>query len=92
MAERMLEVTKKYKVEGYMTTDFYTIVEAENEDEAYEKARESEDWTAYDDFWGSGDWEVSTNPIEIKDTKDEEEKTKEKKFPSSVPALSQIQE
>ena len=69
---------KWYKVTAEITTDLYAFVEAESEQEAYEKARwhDEPDGGAYveddNDGWG-GDWIVGSDPTEVTTEKEKEQ-------------------
>ena len=69
---------KWYKVTAEITTDLYAFVEAESEQDAYEKARyhDEPDGGLYveddNDGWG-GEWIVGSNPIEVTTEKEIEE-------------------
>ncbi len=67
---------KWYRVSAEMTTDLYAFVEAESEQDAYEKARwhDEPDASEYveENDGQSGDWIVGSDPYEV-ETKSEKE-------------------
>ena len=67
---------KWYKVTAEITTDLYAFVEAESEQDAYEKARwhDEPDASEYveENDGQSGDWIVGSDPYEV-ETKSEKE-------------------
>jgi len=67
---------KWFKVTAEITTDLYAFVEAESEQDAYEKARyhDEPDASEYveENDGQSGDWIVGSDPYEV-ETKSEKE-------------------
>ena len=69
---------KWYKVTAEITTDLYAFVEAESEQDAYEKARwhDEPDGGLYvednNDGWG-GDWIVGSDPQEVETESEKEQ-------------------
>jgi len=69
---------KWFKVTAEITTDLYAFVEAESEQDAYEKARyhDEPDGGLYveddNDGWG-GEWTTGSNPTEVTTEKEKEQ-------------------
>ena len=69
---------KWYKVTAETITDLYAFVEAESEQDAYEKARYHDEPDAGDyveddnDGWG-GEWTVGSDPTEVTTEKEKEQ-------------------
>ena len=68
---------KWFKVTAEITTDLYAFVEAESEQDAYEKARwhDEPDASEYveENDGQSGDWIVGSDPTEVTTEKEREE-------------------